>query len=118
MSGEELKEILYQKHITQADLARILDMSTQSLSQTLKAADIKTGFLEKLCAALDVPMSFFYPSGTTINNMPVYGDGNAVTSGNNSPAQIGDPNIVTQLMNELAAQRQQIEKLTDKLLGQ
>ena len=78
MTGKELKEKLYNAKVTQADLAKKLQMSTQAMSQTLNAADIKTGFLEKVCEAIGVNMSFFYPID----------EQKAVVNGNNSVAAL------------------------------
>lgn len=70
MTGEQLKEILYINKVSQTDLAEKLGISQQLLFSYLKAADVKTGLLEKICEALNVEMTFFYPSknSTTIVN--------------------------------------------------
>lgn len=69
MTGLQVKEKLYQAKVTQADLAKKLNLSSQQMSQALNAADIKSGLLEKICEALGVNMSFFYPEiGGTVNN--------------------------------------------------
>lgn len=63
MTGQELKEKLLTLNISQSELARRLDMSHQSFNQALKVSDVKSGFLEKICVAAEVEMSFFYPNG-------------------------------------------------------
>ena len=60
MSGNELKKILLKQGITITDLAKKLGVTQPSVRQALQVQDIKTGFLEKLCDILGVPMSFFY----------------------------------------------------------
>ena len=60
MSGEELKMKLKEAGFSQAEVARLLGVSPQSFSQSLEAADIKTGFLEQICRAIGKNMTFFY----------------------------------------------------------
>lgn len=60
MTGESLKEKLFSCGYRVGDLAEKLDMSQQNFSRALSVADIKTGFLEKLCDVLGKEMSFFY----------------------------------------------------------
>lgn len=60
MSGEDLKKKLKEAGYTQAEIARKLGVIPQSVIQALEAKDIKTGFLENLCKALNVDIGFFY----------------------------------------------------------
>lgn len=118
MSGEELKEILYQAHISQARIAAALGIPKQSVSQALLASDIKTGFLERICKALNLKMSFFYPEiaeGSSIVNTNV-GHQHAKNLANGTQNIGADADLVSQLMNQLKEQQNQIAKLTDMLL--
>lgn len=70
MTGEILKERLIKRYKTLADVARVLSTSPQALNQTLSAADIKTGFIEKLAIAYGVsPAVFFEDTSSTINSI-------------------------------------------------
>lgn len=60
MNGKVLKQRLVRRYKTLADVARKLEVSPQSLDQTLAAADIKTGFIERLAAAYGVSASVFF----------------------------------------------------------
>lgn len=60
MSGEELKQKLNEAGYSQAEVARRLGVIPQSVTQALEAKDIKSGYLESLCKALDLNMGFFY----------------------------------------------------------
>lgn len=60
MTGEELKNILVRNGLQQKDIAEKLSMSQQNFGASLKVRDIKTGFLEQICDALNVSMDFFY----------------------------------------------------------
>jgi transcriptional regulator with XRE-family HTH domain len=112
MTGKELKEKLYNAKVTQADLAKKLQMSTQAMSQTLNAADIKTGFLEKVCEAIGVNMSFFYPID----------EQKAVVNGNNSVAAIqstvtqGDCAVLAERVKSLEALLAEKERLISVLM--
>ena len=60
MTGEELKTILVRNGLQQKDIAEKLEMSQQNFAASLKVRDVKSGFLEQICDALNVPMNFFY----------------------------------------------------------
>lgn len=60
MTGKVLKQRLIRRYKTLADVARKLGVSSQSLDQTLAAADIKTGFIERLAAAYGVQASIYF----------------------------------------------------------
>ena len=88
MTGERLKHILYAAGISQTELAEKLGTTQQNLYGALKAQDIKTGFLEKLCEVLNVKMSFFYPddydhdgSFKSAHSATAVGLGNIATTG-------------------------------------
>lgn len=61
MTGQELKERIRTKGMSESEIARRLNMSQQGFNRTLRSEDVKTGLLEKLCKVFDVDMSFFYP---------------------------------------------------------
>lgn len=61
MSGEELKKKLNAKGYTTSIVATKLGKRGQDINQIFsKTADVKTGFLESLCTALNLDMNFFY----------------------------------------------------------
>lgn len=90
MTGIQLKSILYKTGLTQIELAEKMGMSQQNFNKSLMVKDIKTGFLEKLCAVLNVKMSFFYPddydrggggSSKSAHSATAVGSGNTATTG-------------------------------------
>lgn len=118
MTGEQVKGILYQAHVSQAELAEKLNVSTQLLYQSLKAADVKSGFLERIAAALGKDMSFFYPIAPVyeqVNNnvqaRNVQNDNGTINEGS------GDKELINKLLEELSELRKTNQKLMDKLLG-
>ena len=52
MTGNRLKEILYEKKVSQSHVAKLLGVSQQSFNQMLAAADIKSSLLERIAEAL------------------------------------------------------------------
>lgn len=116
MTGEQLKEILYQAHVSQVELAEKLGMSKQNFGAALCVADVKSGLLERIAAALGKDMSFFYPASTPTQHQA--GDGSQQNSGDNVQQTIGaDSEVVSKLLDELSELRKTNQKLMDKLLG-
>lgn len=60
MTGEELRKKLKETGVSQAEIARRLNVIPEVVGQKLEAKDIKTGFLEDLCRVLDKDIGFFY----------------------------------------------------------
>lgn len=60
MNGKELRNILAAKGIIHKDLAEKMGITQSCFSQLLRAQDIRTGLLEKICDILNVQMDFFY----------------------------------------------------------
>ena len=120
MTGKELKDKLSTCGISQAEIARRLGMSTQSMSQALNVADIKTGFLEKIANVLGVPMSRFYPNDTTTtitnesSELHVRNNSGVVSGTNNGTISTGQQDtqkLVEMLVEANAKKDQQIDKL-------
>lgn len=84
MTGNRLKEILYQKKVSQSQIAKQLGVSQQSFNQMLAAADIKSSLLERIAEALGENMSLFYPIEREHQN--------AVASGAPASENIGKSN--------------------------
>ena len=59
MSGEELRAILKKTGVGITDIAKMLGVPQQNLSQALNAKDVKTGLIESLSKVLNQPLSFF-----------------------------------------------------------
>lgn len=126
MTGKELKDKLSTCGISQAEIARRLGMSTQSMSQALNVADIKTGFLEKIANVLGVPMSRFYPNDTTTtitnesSELHVRNNSGVVSGTNNGSISAGqDTQRLVEILVEANAKKdQQIDKLIALLTKQ
>ena len=119
MSGKELKEILAARGINLSELARMLGFANdQRLHSALNAADIKTGFLERIVAVTGIPLSYFYPAASaTITNesreLHVRNNNGVVSGTNNVSISAGqDTQKLVEILVEANAKKdQQIDKL-------
>ncbi len=126
MSGKELKEILAAKGINLSELARMLGFANdQRLHSALNAADIKTGFLERIVAVTGIPLSYFYPAAcATITNesseLHVRNNSGVVSGTNNGSISAGqDTQRLVEILVEANAKKdQQIDKLIALLTKQ
>ncbi len=60
MKGSVVRQRLSQVGMTQAELARLLKVSPQTVNNILHTENIQTGTLERICEALHLPITFFY----------------------------------------------------------
>lgn len=126
MSGKELKEILAARGINLSELARMLGFANdQRLHSALNAADIKTGFLERIVAVTGIPLSYFYPAASaTITNesseLHVRNNSGVVSGTNNGSISAGQDTqrLVDILVEANAKKDQQIDKLIALLTKQ
>ena len=112
MTGQELKQKISASGISQAELARRLEMSTQLMSQALNAADIKTGFLERIARAIGKPMSYFYPEASGEGGEVHVETNSGIVSGTNN-GHIGTDQqaVIDRLLEANAKKDEQIDNL-------
>lgn len=97
----------------------------QRLHSALNAADIKTGFLERIVAVTGIPLSYFYPAASaTITNesseLHVRNNSGVVSGTNNgSISAVQDTQRLVEILVEANAKKdQQIDKLIALLTKQ
>ena len=113
MTGNRLKEILYEKKVSQSQIAKLLGVSQQSFNQMLAAADIKSSLLERIAEALGENMSLFYPIKP--ENVTIADHGGVSIAGNNTIA--GNNNAVGNVtMGDNSAVLQERVTMLEKLL--
>lgn len=118
MSGAEFKNKLIAMNVKWSELAAKLEMSQQSLNAAFIVKDVKTGFVERVAAALDVDIITFFGGERIVNEVHhsvIKGDGNQVASGDNSTINGGA--VVEKLLDELAELRKQNARLMEALLN-
>ena len=67
MSGELLKMKVKELNLSQRAIAEALGITPQSLTSIFRAEDVRSGTIEKIAQAANVPMSFFYPDSGSVN---------------------------------------------------
>ena len=112
MTGNRLKEILYEKKVSQSQIAKLLGVSQQSFNQMLAAADIKSSLLERIAEALGENMSIFYPIRPS--SVSISDHSNAVATSNGNIA--GNNNVVGNVTIGDAAILQERVTMLEKLL--
>lgn len=60
MKGETVKTIILGMEYSVAQVAEMIGTSQQNLASALKHEDVRSGLLEKIASALNVPLSTFY----------------------------------------------------------
>ncbi len=60
MRGEVIKERLSKIGKSQVELAKLLNVHPTTISEIFTSSDVKTGTLEKISSALNLPITFFY----------------------------------------------------------
>jgi len=94
MITNNIKTVLKQRKITQAELAEKIGMTRNGLSLSLKNDDFKTSVLAKIAKALDVQVSYFFEVEPELGSKKIIGNGNSVGSFNMS----GNSNTNAELM--------------------
>jgi transcriptional regulator with XRE-family HTH domain len=113
MKGADLKEKLRTSTYTMAEIAQKIGVSPQNLNASFNSEDVKSGLLEKLSQALEVPLAYFY--GDSYN---VQGNGNALATGDHSTASSSDDRLLALLMSkdtQLTMSMQQTSKAQEQI---
>jgi transcriptional regulator with XRE-family HTH domain len=126
MKGETVKNIILGMEYSVAQVAEMIGTSQQNLASALKHEDVRSGLLEKIASALNVPLSTFY--GGTFGPVQTVGDNNTqVTqvSGNYSTAP--DSNIMEILkmkdeqllltIKQVSKAQEQMDRVLDRFGG-
>lgn len=110
MNGKTIKDVLAQKGIAQAEIARLLGLTPNNLNNMLAKEDVRTGLLESIAEAANLPISVFYGDTYT-----VLGNNNA--TGSNNTVNTSDDRLLTLLVNkdeQLTMSMKQTEKAMDQ----
>lgn len=107
MTGDKLKEFILRQGVTQAELSKRMGISSQSLSQSLSANDVKSGFLERVCQALGTTIWSAYGDNFGVSN--INGNGAGINTVNN------DPDMINRFLSIIEEKDRQISELISKL---
>ena len=121
MKGADLKEKLKTSPYTMAELAKRMGVSPQNLNASFSSEDVKSGVIEKLAQALDVPIAYFYGDAYNITG------NNIVNSGSNNAVNASDDRLITLLANkdeqltmamkQTAKAQEQMDRILAKFIG-
>lgn len=84
MTGKQLKDLIAKQGVQALAIAKKIGISPQALSSTFKAADVKSGTIERIAEAMGVKMSYFYPDTPTDSHKAVADSGGVAIAGNNN----------------------------------
>ena len=126
MKGETVKNIILGMEYSVAQVAEMIGTSQQNLASALKHEDVRSGLLEKIASALNVPLSTFY--GGTFGPVQTVGDNNTQVTqvaGNYSAAP--DSNIMEILkmkdeqllltIKQVSKAQEQMDRVLDRFGG-
>lgn len=126
MKGETVKNIILGMEYSVAQVAEMIGTSQQNLASALKHEDVRSGLLEKIASALNVPLSTFY--GGTFGPVQTVGDNNTQVTqvaGNYSTAP--DSNIIEILkmkdeqllltIKQVSKAQEQMDRVLDRFGG-
>lgn len=93
MEGKTIKDVLSQRGIAQAEIAKLLGTTPNNLNNMLSKDDVRTGLLESIAQAANLPISVFYGDAYTVN-----GSNNA--TGNNNTVNLSDDRLLSLLVSK------------------
>lgn len=114
MEGEVLKARIQKIESNMAKVARKLNVSPQSLNQSLSAKDMKCGFVETLAVALNRPISYFFGEEVRIDDHSRHDDHSASFGSRTEHYENTDNDA---LLAKLKAAEDKLEFLKEQLKG-
>lgn len=103
MTGKRLKQILLSTGENLTTISKKLEISTQALNSLFRAADVRTGTIEKMCEKLGLSAADFFA------------DGDMIKAENNSIAFKGSDNDINandeKFLTLLAKKDEQMDRL-------
>lgn len=110
MNGKTIKDVLTKNGIAQAEIAKRIGLAANNLNNMLAKDDVRTGLLESIAEAANIPISVFYGDTYTVN-------GNNNVTGNNT-VNLSDDRLLTLLVSkdeQLTMAMQQTSKAQEQM---
>lgn len=92
MTGAALKERLNATQYSLAEIARKMGIKPQDLNALFNVQDTKTGTIERLSKALDVPIAYFYGDSYNVSG------NNIVNASGTNTVNASDDRLISLLM--------------------
>lgn len=118
MNGKTIKDVLTKNGIAQAEIAKRIGLAANNLNNMLAKDDVRTGLLESIAEAANIPISVFYGDTYTVN-----GSNNA--TGNNNTVNLSDDRLLslllskdeqlTMAMNQTSKAQQQMDRTQSQM---
>jgi transcriptional regulator with XRE-family HTH domain len=118
MNGKTIKDVLTKNGIAQAEIAKRIGIAANNLNNMLAKDDVRTGLLESIAEAANIPISAFYGDSYTVN-----GSNNA--TGNNNTVNLSDDRLLsllvskdeqlTMAMNQTSKAQQQMDRTQSQM---
>lgn len=119
MKGKDIKEVLAKHSIPQTEVAKLLGITPNNLNNMLSKDDVRTGLLEGIATAANIPISVFY--GDTFN---ITGSNNATGNNSTNTVNATDDRLLsllvskdeqlTMAMKQTSKAQEQMDRLLDK----
>jgi transcriptional regulator with XRE-family HTH domain len=119
MKGKDIKEVLAKHSIPQTEIAKLLGITPNNLNNMLSKDDVRTGLLEGIATAANIPISVFY--GDTFN---ITGSNNATGNNSTNTVNATDDRLLsllvskdeqlTMAMKQTSKAQEQMDRLLDK----
>lgn len=101
MDGKTLKSKVKTLDISQAQLARLMEVTPQTLASVFMAKDVRSGTIERIAEVLNISPTFFYSSTPT---------GTAIASGTQAVAAVNSRvSTSAELYKEVELLKQKVE---------
>lgn len=94
MTGAALKERLNATQYSLAEIARKMGIKPQDLNALFNVQDTKTGTIEKLSKALDVPIAYFFGDSYNVSG------NNIVNASGTNTVNASDDRLISLLMTK------------------
>ena len=118
MSGKELNDLLVAQGVILSDLARLLGFENdQRLHSALRAADVRSGLIEKIAEVLNKNVCSFYGGSSSDSSMTVSGVSVSNSSGLQDFANIKNVKSNDAAVAALVAQLSKKDEQIDRLLA-
>lgn len=119
MKGKDIKDVLAKHSIPQTEIAKLLGITPNNLNNMLSKDDIRTGLLEGIATAANIPISVFY--GDTFN---ITGSNNATGNNSTNTVNATDDRLLsllvskdeqlTMAMKQTSKAQEQMDRLLNK----
>ncbi len=108
----QLDKLMQARKLTQKDVANIINVSQNAISNIIKRGDLKVSQLNKIAKYFNVPVSYFFEESGTGGNIVQTANGN----GNGNNQNIALQNQCSELQQKVNELNEQVIKCQEELI--